>query len=131
MSPSQIPTCVLAPPTIDQTAPSTPPQQEVTPPGPLTIYIDHLGDFLNQDPTEEQCSVRQWIWLSSKFNRCHSSHRLPLQNNLLESLRLESPERKLMRKTPSLVNHSSKEIEREQFGRSVMGPHQLEIPGWK
>ncbi|GBM65971.1 hypothetical protein AVEN_152184-1 [Araneus ventricosus] len=47
------PKCVLATPIQDQTAPSAPPQQEVTPPGPLSIFIDHLDDFLNQDPTED------------------------------------------------------------------------------
>ncbi|GBN47906.1 hypothetical protein AVEN_64172-1 [Araneus ventricosus] len=45
------PTCVLAPPTQSTTVQPT--SEDDQPPGPLAIYIEHLEDFLNQDPTEE------------------------------------------------------------------------------
>ncbi|GBL95536.1 hypothetical protein AVEN_54136-1 [Araneus ventricosus] len=43
---------ILAPPPNDN---STPPNasQEVAPRGPLSVYIDHLEDFLDQDPSQE------------------------------------------------------------------------------
>ncbi|GBN77614.1 hypothetical protein AVEN_217879-1 [Araneus ventricosus] len=51
------PNCVLAPPVQEPTALSSTPQQETSPPGPLSIYIDHLNDFLNQELTEELFSM--------------------------------------------------------------------------
>ncbi|GBL72532.1 Retrovirus-related Pol polyprotein from type-1 retrotransposable element R2 [Araneus ventricosus] len=44
---------VLAPPLIDNSSLPEPPQEEVAPRGPLSVYIDHLEDFLNQDPSQE------------------------------------------------------------------------------
>ncbi|GBO37569.1 Retrovirus-related Pol polyprotein from type-1 retrotransposable element R2 [Araneus ventricosus] len=48
---------VLAPPAQEQPAPASATQQETSPPGPLSIYIDHINDFLNQEPTEEFFSM--------------------------------------------------------------------------
>ncbi|GBM24914.1 Retrovirus-related Pol polyprotein from type-2 retrotransposable element R2DM, partial [Araneus ventricosus] len=47
------PTCVLAPPPAQSNSTPPPPPDDEQPPGPLSIYIDHLQDLLNQDPTEE------------------------------------------------------------------------------
>ncbi|GBN18188.1 hypothetical protein AVEN_36763-1, partial [Araneus ventricosus] len=47
------PTCVLAPPPTQSDSTQPPPPDDEQPPGPLSIYIDHLQDLLNQDPTEE------------------------------------------------------------------------------
>ncbi|GBN69625.1 Retrovirus-related Pol polyprotein from type-2 retrotransposable element R2DM [Araneus ventricosus] len=44
---------VLAPPLNDNSTLPEPPQEEVAPRGPLSVYIDHLEEFLNQDPSQE------------------------------------------------------------------------------
>ncbi|GBO08323.1 hypothetical protein AVEN_246024-1 [Araneus ventricosus] len=44
---------ILAPPTNDNSTLPNAPQEEVTPRGPLSVYIDHLKDFLGQDPSQE------------------------------------------------------------------------------
>ncbi|GBO35647.1 Retrovirus-related Pol polyprotein from type-1 retrotransposable element R2 [Araneus ventricosus] len=49
------PTCILAPPAPPTQSTTGQPtsEEDDQPPGPLAIYIEHLQDFLNQDPTEE------------------------------------------------------------------------------
>ncbi|GBN97326.1 hypothetical protein AVEN_34545-1 [Araneus ventricosus] len=47
------PACVLAPSPPQSVPTQPPPLDDDQPPGPLSVYIDHLQDFLNQDPTQE------------------------------------------------------------------------------
>ncbi|GBO38830.1 Retrovirus-related Pol polyprotein from type-2 retrotransposable element R2DM [Araneus ventricosus] len=47
------PQYVLGPPLDEPDAQPAPPQDESSSNGPLSIYIEHMQDFLNQDPTDE------------------------------------------------------------------------------